>query len=166
MKYEDYWTKDNILQVYEGKEDIPDPHKVGLCVELIPRQFWLSQVYSAFFIWVVIVRILIIIRLWLVHHFFQLSILDVHFDLIEAKAQEHKHSNLRPEVFDAQFTFLWIHLFPGLMQVRSLVHESGHFNAICPLLGYFVVFKTLLSLFLYDVASWCGVLIAGSISLS
>ena len=66
MKYEDDWAENNILQVYKGKEDIPDPHKVGFGVELIPWQFRVSLVYRNFFVRVVIVRIIIIIRLWLV----------------------------------------------------------------------------------------------------
>ena len=139
MKYEDDWAENNILQVYKGKEDIPDPHKVGFGVELIPWQFRVSLGYRNFFVRVIIVRIVIIIRLWLVQHFFQLSILNVYFDLIETKAQENKHPNLRPEVFNALMTFFLVHFFPGFMQVRSLFHESGHFYAISPLLCYFVV---------------------------
>ena len=166
MKYEDDWAENNILQVYKGKEDIPDPHKVGFGVELIPWQFRVSLVYRNFFVRVIIVRIIIIIRLWLVHHFFQLSILYVNFDLIETKAQENKHPNLRPEVFNALMTFFLVHFFPGFMQVRSLFHESGHFYAISPLLCYFVVLETFLTLLFQDVASWSSVLIALSICLS
>ena len=166
MKYEDDWAENNILQVYKGKEDIPDPHKVGFGVELIPWQFRVSLVYRNFFVRVIIVRIIIIIRLWLVHHFFQLSILYVNFDLIETKAQENKHPDLRPEVFNALTTFFLVHFFPGFMQVRSLFHESGHFYAISPLLCYFVVLETFLTLLFQDVASWSSVLIALSICLS
>ena len=166
MKYEGDWAENNVLQVYKGKEDIPDPHKVGFGVELIPWQFRVSLVFLNFFVRVVVVRIIIIIRLWLVQHFFQLSILNVNLDLIETEAQENEHPYLRPEVFNAQFTFVLVHFLPGFMQVRSLFHESGHFYAISPFLCYFVVLETFLTLFLQDVASWCGVLIALSICLS
>ena len=166
MKYEGDRAENNVLQVYKGKEDIPDPHKVGFGVELIPWQFRVSLVLKNFFVRVVVVRIIIIIRLWLVQHFFQLSILNVNLDLIETEAQENEHPNLGPKVFNAQFTFVLVHFFPGFMQVRSLFHESGHFYAISPLLRYFVVLETFLTLFLQDVASWCGVLIALSICLS
>ena len=166
MKYEHYRAKDNILQVYERKKDIPDPHEVRFCVELIPRQFWVALIDSTLFVWVIIVRIIVIIRLRLIHHFFQLTILYVYLDLIQAKAQKNEHSHLCPQVFNALLTFLLVHFLPGFVQARSLFHQLCHFYAVCPFLGYFVVFKTFLTLLLNHVTSRRRVLIARCILLS
>ena len=123
MKHEHYWTEGDVLKVNKRKEGIPDSHEVGFCVELPPRQLWVALPDNFLLVGVILsIRIiLIIIGLWLVQHFFQLTIFYVHLDLVKAEAQENEHPNLRPQVLDALLTFFLVHFFPRFTQVRSLV---------------------------------------------